>query len=268
MGEMLKSLKEYYQGNRISPLDFRCPHWEACSKGNPKITEAKSAFVGTGYEKGVLPRLLFLSLDPGESDREPEQRTVEHVRYLEEHKCDVHKLPQQRHWYRTHELAWILLEKVGPIREEDSHLYFAHVNSVKCSMNNHKQAKPQLFKNCREYIGGEVTILEPDILVTQGKWAKEAVENEKVFKILPGSEDNQVCSYIKWVHIGGKQTLWFHTYHPRNFGMFNKQRRYCFKNWAEYVYTSFSEMNRCRTTASARTNKPLMRACRPCCLTK
>lgn len=219
-------------------MDFCCRHWQACSEGNQRITQAKGAFVGTDYEKGVLPRLLFLSLDPGSSNKEPERRTVEGVR-LEEHECKVADLPKQRHWYRTHELALILLEKFRPdMRIENSHLYFAHVNSVKCSMNNsnHKQARRMLFEKCREYIGGEITILKPDILVTQGQFAKVAVEKE--FKILPGSEDNQVSSY-KWVHIGGKQTLWFHTYHPRNFGKFNQQRREFFKNWAEYVYRVF-----------------------------
>jgi len=239
MGKMLKSLDAYYQHNGISPLHFCCRHWQACSEGNQRITQAKSAFVGTCYEKGVLPRLLFLSLDPGCSDSEPQRRTVECVRSLEENECKVAELEKQRHWYRTHELALILLNKFqADMRIENSHLYFAHTNSAKCSMNNknHKQAKNKIFKNCREYIGGEITILKPDILVTQGKFAKVAVE--KVLGIPEGSDDSQVWSY-KWVHIGGKKTLWFQTYHPRNFGKFNQQKDECFGNWAKIVYETF-----------------------------
>ena len=241
MGNMLKKLSSYYQHKGISPLHFRCRHWEACSERNQRITQAKAAFVGTEYEKGVLPRLLFLSLDPGCSHGEPNRRNVEFVRYFEERECKVADLPKQRHWYRTHELAWILLRSFRPdMRIQDSHLYFAHANSVKCSMNNrnHKQAGPRIFKNCREYVGGEVTILNPDILVTQGKEAKVAVE--RTFEISQGSVDKQICSH-KWAHIGGRRTLWFHTYHPSNYGNFNQQRRECFENWAEFVHRFFEK---------------------------
>jgi hypothetical protein len=42
--------------------------------------KAKEAFIGTEYEKGTLPRLLFVSLDPDRSDSNPRQRTVKYVR--------------------------------------------------------------------------------------------------------------------------------------------------------------------------------------------
>jgi hypothetical protein len=263
MGKMLKSLEEYYQRKRISPLDFHCPHRGVCHEGNGNIPviEARAPFVSTNYEKGVIPRLLFLSLDPGKSDESKEQRTVEYLRDWEERKCILHPMNKRSHWYRTHESAFILLEKFhANMTIEDSHLYWAHTNSAKCSMNNRKQGPDKFFKNCREYIGGEIIILKPDILVTQGDKAKKAVENEKTFEILPGSEDYQVCSYIKWVHIGGKETLWIHTYHPNaHGGMFKKHLDNCFKPWAEYAHDSFSEIA---------ANKPLMRSCRPCCFPK
>ena len=148
MENLLEKLALYYKEKGIFSLDFRCRHWQSCSKGNERITQAKSAFVGTEYEKGLLPRLLFLSLDPGDSDSKPEQRTLESVRYAEEHECKVADLPKQRHWYRTHELALMLLKRLRPdLTIEDSHLYFAHVNSVKCSMNDddHKQARSAIF---------------------------------------------------------------------------------------------------------------------------
>ena len=245
---MLKKLTEYYQHKGIYPLDFRCQHWQACSEGNPNITQAKGAFVGTKYERGLLPRLLFLSLDPGESDSDPIKRTVERVRYSEENECNVANLLKGKrkhwHWYRTHELALTLLKKnfekffQREMQIQDTHFYFAHANSLKCSMNNkdHKQASPKLFKNCREYIGGELAILNPDILVTQGNEAKNAIEQTfEVFHLVEGD------IYSKCIRINGKRTLWFHTYHPSNYGSFNKQRRECFKKWAKYVYKRFSQ---------------------------
>src|SRR4030067_1102162 len=163
---MIKELTAYYQQKGISALDFHCQHLQACSKGNERFVEAKEAFVGTEYEKGTIPRLLFVSLDPGSSYSDPKWRTVEFVRNLEEHKCDVAKLHKSRHWYRTHELAWILLKKLKPdLQIEDSHMQF-------------------LMKN--------------------------------------------------------RKVLWFHTYHPSNYGKFNQQRNECFEKWAEIIYDKFS----------------------------
>ena len=238
---MLRELSSYYKRKGISPLDFRCQHLQACSNGNNGFVEAKGAFVGTQYERGTLPRLLFVSLDPGSSSgySSPKQRTVVSVRLQEEQQCDVTKLHQNRHWYRTHELACLLLKRIKPdLQIKDSHSYFAHVNSVKCcvSNKNHRSAPPILFRNCKEYIGGEIAILEPDILVTQGKKAREAIQQS--FKISESLEDKPICSHA-WIFMEGKKVLWFHTYHPRNFGKFNQQRRECFENWAEIVYEKF-----------------------------
>jgi hypothetical protein len=236
---MLKELSSYYQRNGISPLDFRCQHLQDCSHGNNRFVEAKGAFVGTEYEKGTLPRLLFVSLDPGSSNSSPKQRIVESVRFQEEHECNVAKLPKARHWYRTHELAWILLKRIKPdLQLQDTHLYFAHVNSVKCcvSNENHQSAPPVLFRNCQKYIGGEVALLEPNILVTQGKKAREAIQQS--YKISESLGDKSICSHT-WIFIEGKKVLWFHTYHPRNFGKFNQQRRECFENWANIIYETF-----------------------------
>jgi uracil-DNA glycosylase family 4 len=232
--------RHYYQQQGISPLEFRCQHLQVCSKGNDRFVEAKGAFVGTEYEKGTLrPRLLFVSLDPGSSNSNPKQRTVESVRIQEEHECDVAKLPKARHWYRAHELAWILLKRIKPdLQLQDTHLYFAHVNSVKCcvSNDNHQSASPILFRNCQKYIDGEIAILKPDVLVTQGNKAREAIQQS--YKIFETLNDKHICSYA-WLFIEGKKVLWVHTYHPRNFGKFNQQRRECFEIWAQFIYDTF-----------------------------
>lgn len=238
---MIKKLTSFYKRQGISALNFHCPHLRDCSKGNKKFVEAKEAFVGTEYEKGTLPRLLFLSLDPGSSDSNPRLRALKSVRHWEEHKCDVNELPKARHWYRTHELAWILLKRFKPDMEiQDSHLYFAHANSVKCCVSNddHKSAPVALFRNCRKYIDQEIVILKPDILVTQGNWAKTAIE--KSFSVRKSSMDKRICSYVRFL-ISGRMVLWLHTNHPRDFGRFNQQRRECFKKWAKIIYDEFSK---------------------------
>lgn len=159
---MLKKLHGYYAGNGILATDFTCPHVSVCSASSPMFTGPKSAYVSTGYERGELPRLLFLSLDSGSAETGPDERLPEAVRRQEEVDCAILSLPKGRHWYRTHELAWYVLRKFKPslLLDQAKH-YFAHANSAKCCMNNEHNSKAAsiLFKNCRRYLAGEIAIL-------------------------------------------------------------------------------------------------------------
>jgi hypothetical protein len=101
---LIEELKRYYRANGISAADFRCKHCKACKGDSEDFSQAREAFVGREYERGTLPRLLFLSLDLGESYCE-DDRTIEGMRCWEAQSCNVHTLPKGRHWYRTHELA-------------------------------------------------------------------------------------------------------------------------------------------------------------------
>jgi hypothetical protein len=64
---MLDALEATYRHQGILATDFRCPLAASCGAGQEGFTQAKSAFVSRGYAKHDLPRLLFLSLDPGSS---------------------------------------------------------------------------------------------------------------------------------------------------------------------------------------------------------
>lgn len=110
---MLEKLAAFYDSHGISSIGFRCPSREACSAKAPQFTEAKASFVGPRYEGRTLPRLLFLSLDSGSGRRDPHSRTVEAVRKRELAR-DVAALPRNRHWYRTHEMAFKLLRQFEP----------------------------------------------------------------------------------------------------------------------------------------------------------
>ena len=136
---------------------------------------------------------------------------------------DVSSIPKNRHWYRTHELAWYLLKRYEPrISVEKTKMYFAHVNSAKCCMNKKgsKKADGVLFRNCRIYLKQELSILRPKIIVTQGNEAKSAVihiceESLKKFD-----------DYASLIKLNGSQIFWLHTYHASNWGAFNSQRNY------------------------------------------
>ena len=145
-----------------------------------------------------------------------------------------------KHWYRTHELALDLLGqfKAG-LTVADTRLYFAHVNSAKCCQNKpqKKQADRTLFENCRRFIPEELRLLSPDIIVTQGGPAKDAIL--KGFDV-PQHDVRTVngahyeTGFIE-LEPESKRALWLHTYHPGNYGRFHPQRTHCWPLYAKVV---------------------------------
>lgn len=72
---MLTELHSYYDAHGIGARRFACLHRHQCAAESPRFTTAKEAYVGSEYEKGTLPRLLFLSLDSGSADAGPATKT-------------------------------------------------------------------------------------------------------------------------------------------------------------------------------------------------
>lgn len=221
---MFQQLYRYYEDNGILSTSFTCPHKEQCSSSSPKFTGPKSAFVSTGYENksSNLPRLLFLSLDSGSGDRNDRKRLPETLRRQEETETDVLALHKGKHWYKTHELAWYIFRQFDPsMRLEEAKGYFAHANSAKCCMNKpgRKQADRILFKNCQKYLKGELEILCPDIIVTQGAEAKKAVAS--FYEPLERFDE-----YASIIHMNSQKVFWLHTHHPSGWGAFNRQRNF------------------------------------------
>ena len=243
---MLERLTEFYESHEISPVAFDCPSRAACSANSPHFTEAKASFVGPRYEERALPRLLFLSPDSGSGRSDSQQRTAEAVR-TQNLACDVAALPKNRHWYRTHEMAWELLRQFEPqLTVADTRLYFAHVNSAKCCLNKlgKKQADSTLFENCRRFIPGELRILDPDVVVTQGDRAKDAIlksfaVRRRVVRTVESaprfSRDAHYETGFIELERDVKTSLWLQTYHPTNFGHFNPQRTHCWPLYSEEV---------------------------------
>jgi|GEM_PF-495262 len=237
---MLKELQSYYQAHGISAVGFRCKHHAECARSSPgTFTTAKETFVSSGYEAHSLPRILFLSLDSGSASHDPAEKTLASVRQQEEIDCQVLALPRNKHWFRTHELAYTLLRSFSPgLRLEDAKRYFAHANSAKCCQNNPQRAQASeiLFANCREYIPGEITILAPDVLITQGDHARRAVEGgfptADLARALPGWAE--IPEEVQLLSIGGRAVIWIHTYHPRNPN--SKQNRDRYGVYEKLVY--------------------------------
>jgi uracil-DNA glycosylase len=236
---MLDQLAAYYDAKGILPTNFRCAYASACSAGSPEFTTSKATSLGTEYEKGNGPRLLFLSLDSGSADPNPTKRTFEALR-AEEHWQDVDNLPKNKHWYLTHAMAWILLRPFHPhLTIAKMRPYFAHVNSAKCCQNNPQRGKAAavLFENCRAYIPGELRILKPDVLVTQGGEAKDVVV-KALGLVKHDQREVQGARYETGIVqlTPDRQTLWLQTYHPNNYGKFHPQRKACWGLYAEALH--------------------------------
>jgi hypothetical protein len=226
---MLEQLEKYYLKQRISAIAFNCENISECSAGCKPgdFVTAREAFVGSEYEKGTLPRLLFISLDASDEwpGPEPENRTLQAVRA----EVESAKLTRRgTHWRETHELAHGILDSIATERLghslsiEQINRYFAHTNSAKCkdkSMGT-RQGRPVLFKNCRPFIHGEVEILCPDILVTQGRWARESIR--AAFRVLRQEwmPDHSDKYGYKVIEVAGRQVISFETAHQRAFGLF------------------------------------------------
>ncbi|MDH5632688.1 MAG: hypothetical protein OEZ10_06785 [Gammaproteobacteria bacterium] len=236
---MIEELTNYYRQNGILSTGFTCHHKNRCQGDCDSFTGPKSAFVSSGYEAHTLPRLLFLSLDSGSGDKADETRLPLSVRQQEEVNRNVLKLHKHKHWYRTHELAWYILAKFNSeLQIQDAKSFFAHANSAKCCMNKKQRRKADaiLFKNCRGYLGGELEILSPDILITQGNDAKKAI------KLLKESTTHTIDEFASIIKLNGKHIFWLHTYHPNNWGAFNKQREFDKTNKVSLGWVRYSDL--------------------------
>lgn len=224
---MYDDLTTYYRLNGISALDFNCPHFSSCSQKFPStFTTAKESFVSSKYVTHELPRMVFISLDSGSAETDPTLKTLESVRRWEEEGENVLGLHRNKHWYRTHELAFTLLRNfTDDLKLEEAKNYFAHINSAKCCENKpgREQASQLLFDNCREFIPGELEILDPDIIVTQGRWGKLAID--RVFPQLVSPDYiPESLSEVKIISLNDHPVLWIETFHPRYSGFHTKNR--------------------------------------------
>jgi uracil-DNA glycosylase len=85
-----------------------------------------------------------------------------------------------------------------------------------------RKADKILFKNCMEFVSEEVSILNPDIIITQGLEAHYSLKNkfpklENVANVFQNG-----LSEVSVIVINNHPVLWIRTYHPGSWGKFNK----------------------------------------------
>lgn len=219
--------------DRDEPLSFTPLDATLSSPWRNTFTPGHSALVGARYEEAE-PRLLFVALDLGTVLRDddpdynyvlPDNRGPAGIRRSHERMMRLvlsGKDPARRPTLKaTSELARAILQDLPGIPEGDDFMRFcARVNAAKCTMNKEKraQADNRLYKNCRErnYLRGEINILAPDIIVSQGKQARLGVEHAFCVR----------GEWARWRSVkleSGKEAVWFPGYHPSSYGPYKRQ---------------------------------------------
>jgi uracil-DNA glycosylase len=80
-----------------------------------------------------------------------------------------------------------------------------------------------MFENCRTFLPREIELLEPDILITQGKYGRLAVDGK--FEVLRNEAHPEVSEYVcQLLDIRGRTVLKFSTVHPRAVKFFDRER--------------------------------------------
>ena len=243
---LIRALTEYYDGNKILSTNFHCKCQRDCQDCLPStpsgattledvagtFTEAHAAYVGDRYYK-TDPRLLFVALDlgtvlrkddPGFSYVRPESRTLEGVRAVRTRimerilsGTDTHirtGKPIQR-WTVNgmNEIAGPILGNSGA----DVMRSFAYVNAVKCTMNKSGRgvADSRLYRNCREYLRGEVDILSPDVIVTLGREAFQSVKHAFRQEIRADNIKSHARPNVWTIETSDRpRMLWLNAFHP------------------------------------------------------
>jgi hypothetical protein len=235
---VVDDLKSFYERAGIPAVGFRCECLADCKRDLLKFDETQEAFVGKNYDglrERNIPRLLFVSIDPGNSDKPgssaAEMRTSEAERWRVENEYDVHKYTN-RHWSLTNRLAADLLQTHSKeISFENVRDYFAHTRAAKCCMNNpeNRQALQRLFDKCRKYLRGEISALQPDVIISQGNYGMDGVMS--VLGKVELNDENHHCE----IKPNGHEIVWFHHVHPRAYGRFKKQRETDWPVWQDIM---------------------------------
>lgn len=242
---MVEDLIRYYRSAGIAAQEFRCPMAPSCRAASKDFISAREAFVGSEYEKGTLPRVLFISLDPAKdlSDRDPAKRALMSMRQWEESGSRPEQgspgFRKSDHWYQTHKFAHELLAPVAcargivPFAFACVNKYFAHTNSAKCkdASQGTNQGRAVLFKNCRRFIPGEVENLLPDVIVTQGSFARESIAG--AFRTLQQLSLRRSSYHAELVQIASRPVLKFEIAHPKARG--GRYQREVREAWEWYM---------------------------------
>ena len=249
MNKIQRKLNQYYEDVGIAPITdipvtpgnldtifaaFRCPNnnkescRDACqetSQGNVHfLARTEGVTVSQYYKKRKyrghrIPRIVVVSLSAPKPDFSSTESTESKERK-----------PLNPHWRGTTTTVRSLLRpfiELAPAKDFGDkstriiEQLFVHVRTAKCcsSAGGTNQEPYRMYQNCGPYLGKELRILKPDVIVTQGNNAHDQAE-QHVFEITQRTAVQPVQgipnSIARIVNLkgDGRRIYWLRSYYP------------------------------------------------------
>ena len=188
---MQNQLNKYYEKARISPVkntgnfndmfnEFGCPMKKDCRSAaalngvesfifapRTERVDVSKYYADGEYKGDRIPRIVVISLSVPRPD----------ISTAKNEACSQTRKVQNYHWPETlMTVRSLLCPFVSPEKFPKPELIeklFVHIRTAKCCSNakGGTQEHGRMYENCGKYLGEEVRILEPDVIVTQGNYA-------------------------------------------------------------------------------------------------
>ena len=252
MTDMEKQLNQYYERVRIAPVSwsrdldemfsaFQCKKKvdcrEACRKAYQKASPQKEGFrfeprveevegfdispyyQARQYKGNHIPRIVVVSQSAPHPWEERDNKPAENS-----------KTPLNLHWRETLAMVRSFLHPFiasenfpEPARywEDESRKkiekLFVHVRTAKCCSNANEPGK--VYANCGGYLGEELSILKPDVIVTQGNKARDMAKQHAFNAIeqVKGLDLERPIAHIVNLKEGNQRVYWLRLYLPNFF---------------------------------------------------
>ena len=159
-------LHAFYASNKLLVDHFDCRHSDACHQdAQCELKRGAEAHVGTLY--GERLRVVVISLDTGGSCSNMDNRRQ---------RIEIDLTPQTTNPHMKGTMETLQAIYGADAENPDVRMLFAMTNAAKCSRRESSSMVPwRLYNRCREYVKEELECLSPELIVTQGNRAHEAL---------------------------------------------------------------------------------------------
>jgi len=179
------AIRELYDRLCITPClglqDFRCPHLPECSpkpgRSDVPFHTGTWPYIGACYGQarvlGNLIRILFVAMERGGQYNPAEEPTFSDTQWAFRDSAENRRNP---HMGGASQLMEYLVEDKVP---DVYSTQFALTNAVKCveyTKRMNSTSTPTMIRNCAEHLRVEITLLQPHLIVTQGRHPTNTVQ--------------------------------------------------------------------------------------------
>ncbi len=225
--KIIEDLNVYYSNEGIVPDDFfACKHKKKC-----KGELARGMQCGIGNRYGEKTKIVVVSLDCGGGGKadiaDRTQGIIEHLHnphmkgtlYCTSMLLNFIDFNSEDPWGRWSD-EW--KQNIGEFIDQ-AIPFFAMTNSCKCCrIGSTTQLAIEYYEQCSEYKLKEIEILEPDIVIFQGKNAIVGCE----FTDIEELKGLKISEYLKNITLNGKTMFAIKSIHPSARGRHYKKVKF------------------------------------------